>query len=195
MANSRVNRFRDLPSTAARKEAEFEMEFNEVIHKRQSVRAYQSQPVELEKLQSILEAVDRAPSAGNMQAYEVYLVTRPEKLGALAEAAHGQTFVEQAPVTLVFCSNPARDEEKYGSRGVELYSLQDATIACAFATLAVTDNGLASVWVGSFDEEAVLEVLGHPEGVRPVAILPIGYAAERPRQTARRRIRDLVHRL
>jgi nitroreductase len=55
--------------------------------------------------------------------------------------------------------------------------------------------GLATVWVGAFDDEAVHRAIGAPEGILPVAILPIGYAAEQPELTPRRRLSDLVHEL
>ena len=108
------------------------MDFFEVIRTRQSIRAFQDRPVEPEKLQQILEAINRAPSAGNLQGYEVYLVTNRACLQALTKAAVGQDFIEQAPLALVFCAHPARSARKYSQRGSTLYCVQDATIACAY---------------------------------------------------------------
>jgi nitroreductase len=76
---------------------------------------------------------------------------------------------------------------------MSLYSVQDATIACTFAMLAASALGLASVWVGAFDEDQVSRVISAPEEQRPVAMLPIGYAAGPPRQRARRKLEELVH--
>ena len=170
------------------------MNYFDVIQERHSIRAYQNQPIEPEKLQQILEAINRAPSAGNLQSFEVYLVTKDEYRTALVVAAGGQDFLAQAPVVLVFCAHGERAQERYHRRGVELYSVQDATIACTFAMLTATALGLSSVWVGAYDEAMVSKILGIPQGQRPVAMLPIGYAAEGPRKRERRSLEELIHR-
>ncbi len=171
------------------------MEFYEIVSKRRSIRSFSSQPVEEEKLQKILETANRAPSAGNLQAYEVYVVRDEAGRQTLSTAAFRQQFVQSAPVVLVFCANPVRAAARYGRRGERLYASQDATIACAFAMLAATAEGLSTTWVGAFDDAAVHAAIGSPEGLRPVAILPIGYPAENPGATARRRLSDLIHNL
>ncbi len=168
------------------------MDLFEVIKKRRSIRAFTPQPVEAEKLERVLAAANAAPSAGNLQAYEIFRVTRGNDRAALARAALEQFFIAQAPVVLVFCANPARSSGRYGQRGVRLYCIQDATIACAFAMLAATALGLGTVWVGAFDEGAVQKILGRRDLV-PVAILPIGYPAEQPGPSSRRSLSDLVH--
>lgn len=169
------------------------MDFFDVVKERHSIRAYQPQTAEPEKLEQLLQAINRAPSAGNLQAYEVYLVTDAERKSALGKSAYSQDFLMQAPLILVFCAHAARSEGRYGTRGVELYCVQDATIACTFAMLAATALGLSTVWVGAFDENAVREIIGAPQEHRPVAMLPIGYAAETPRNRPRRKLDDLVH--
>ncbi|MGC8794073.1 MAG: nitroreductase family protein [Bryobacteraceae bacterium] len=169
------------------------MEFFELIRQRRSVRAYKQAPVEPEKLEKILTAANLAPSAGNLQAYEIYLVRDGKVRQALARAALDQWFISEAPVALVFCAHPERSAMKYGRRGARLYALQDATIACTFAMLAAADLDLATVWVGAFDDEGVRRAIGAPEAHQPVAILPIGYPAEQPAAAPRRRLEDLVH--
>jgi nitroreductase len=148
--------------------------------------------VEAEKVLQVLSAANAAPSAGNLQGYEIFRVTRDKQRTALARAALDQYFVSQAPVVLVFCANQARSAAKYGERGARLYAVQDATIACAFAVLAATALGLGTVWVGAFDDAAVQRVLDRHD-LLPVAIVPIGYPAEEPEPTARRSLADLVH--
>ncbi len=175
------------------------MDFFEVVRTRQSTRAFTSQPLEPEKLQLLLDAINRAPSAGNLQAYEIFAVTRRESLDAMVAAARlktrGQDYIAQAPIVLVFCANPARSTPRFGSRGETLYCVQDATIACAYAQLAATALGLATVWIGSFDEAAVRQAIGVGDDLRPIVILPIGYAAETPDKSVRRPVADLVHRV
>ena len=96
-------------------------------------------------------------------------------------------------MALVFCANPARTVRRYGKRGTSLYCIQDATIACTHAQLAATALGLASVWVGAFDDDAVREAIGVGQDLRPVAILPIGYAGEDAKATPRRSLANLLH--
>ena len=169
------------------------MDYFDVVRERRSVRAYADEAVDPEALQTILQAATDAPSAGDLQAYEIFLVTDEVRRTTLARAAGDQEFVEQAPVVLVFCANPGRSSPRYGRRGADLYALQDATIACTYAQLAVTALGLASVWVGAFDDDAVRAVIGVGADLLPVAVLPIGHAAEEPAATPRRSLDDLVH--
>jgi nitroreductase len=166
------------------------LEFVEVITKRRSVRAYKPQTVEEDKLKRLFEAANMAPSAGNLQAYKVQVVRSQETRGELAKAAHGQGFIAQAPICLVFCADPNRSTAKYGKRGRELYSVQDATIAGAFAMLAAVDLGLATVWVGDFDEKKVQRILDL-KSARPVAMFSLGYAAEQPEASPRRAIEEI----
>jgi nitroreductase len=171
------------------------MDFFEVVKTRQSIRAFQDKSIEPEQLQQILDTINRAPSAGNLQGYEVYLVTNRAVMQALARSTSGQDFITQAALVLVFCAHPKRSAQRYRERGTTLYCVQDATIACAYAQLAVTALGLASVWVGAFNEDAVRSAIGVGHDLRPVAFLPIGYAAETPEHRSRRALAELVHRI
>jgi nitroreductase len=171
------------------------MEFFEVLKKRHSIRKFKPGSIPDDKLRKIFEAINSAPSAGNLQAYEVFVVEDRELLKRLSRSAFDQEFICQASLALVFCANPSRSSWRYGSRGERLYSIQDATIACAYAQLSATALGFGSVWVGAFDTREVLRVLGSPLGLIPVAILPIGYPDEEPEITGRRELDDLIHRV
>jgi len=168
------------------------MDYFETIQGRHSVRAFVTKQVEEEKFRQIAEAVRSAPSAGNCQAYEVYVVRGEAGRRELVGAAWGQEFLAQAPVALVFCADTQRPAERYGSRGAELYCIQDATIACTFAMLAASALQLATVWVGAFDPNAVRKIVRAPAHMLPVAILPIGYAAETPQPTSRRPLSSVI---
>jgi nitroreductase len=167
------------------------MDLFRAVETRCSVRAFKEAQVPADALTRILEAANRAPSAGNLQAYDIVLVTEPDARAALARAAHDQDFIAQAPVVMVFCADARRASTRYGSRGGELFCLQDATIAAAYAQLAAVAVGLATVWVGAFDPAAVAKVVG---ARRPICIMPLGLAAESPEHTPRRALEDLVHR-
>ena len=169
------------------------MDFFAVAEHRRSVRSFAAAAVEPDKLERLLDAVNAAPSAGNLQSYEIVVVRDPAHKRALAQAAGDQDFVAAAPLVLVFCAHPARASARYRQRGEQLYAIQDATIACTYAMLAATALGLGSVWVGAFDEKAVGAALHLEKAWQPVAILPIGYPAETPEPTTRRPLRELVH--
>lgn len=170
------------------------MELFDIFEKRRSIRAFLPKPVETEKIEKILQAINLAPSAGNLQAFEVFLITRSSKREGLAQAALGQEFIASAPVILVFCAHAERSAIKYGDRGQQLYTIQDATIACTFAMLAAVDLGLGSVWVGAFHEEAARQALNLQTDLRPVAMLPVGYPAEEPAARSRRPLEEIIHR-
>lgn len=169
------------------------VEFFETLRIRRSVRAFQSRPVEEEKIQRILAASNSAPSAGNLQGYEIVVVRDDARKQALVTACYNHTFIAQASVVLVFCAHARRSAEKYGESGGEFFSLQDATIACAYAELAVSALGLGTVWIGAINVPAVLEVLGVSPDWKPVALLPVGYRGETPPPTTRRDLTDLAH--
>lgn len=171
-------------------------DFFETVRHRHSIRKYRPEmPVEQEKLHAILEMACAAPSAGDLQSYHIVVITDAGQRKQLSELAHGQSFIADAPVSLLFCSDPKRAAKKYGERGEHLYALQDATIAAAYAQLAVVAAGLASTWVGSFDDSQIKQSFTLAPGLEPVAILSIGYPAELPEETPRRPITEVVTQL
>jgi nitroreductase len=169
------------------------MDFFEVVKERHSIRVFQTRPLEDEKIRRIIESVNLAPSAGDLQAYEIVVVKNPRRKSALAAAALGQSFIAEAPVCFVFLAHPERSSRKYGRRGSELYCVQDATIAASYAGLAATALGLASTWVGAFDDEGVARAVDASRGRRPIAVMPVGYAAETPEVTPRRPISEIAY--
>ena len=170
------------------------MDFFEAVERRRSTRAFTSESVEVEKLGAILTMARLAPSAGDLQAYQIVVIDDAGTKNALAAAALGQDFVAQAAVVLVFCASPGRSESKYGERGATLYCVQDATIAACYAQLAATAQGLGSCWVGAFDEARVATALRAPARLRPIILMPIGCAAETPERPQRRPLDVLVRR-
>ncbi len=168
------------------------MEFDQVLSLRHSTRTFKPDIVDESLLESIIETANMAPSAGNLQSYEIYVVRPGEKLEELERAAWDQESIGQSQACLVFCANPEKSAAEYGKRGRELYCIQDATIAATFALLKIFDLGLSTVWIGAFDEKEVKNIVG--SGInRPVVIMPVGYAGEEPPQTSRAGLDDLVH--
>ncbi|MBD3210060.1 nitroreductase [Candidatus Micrarchaeota archaeon] len=168
------------------------MEFYDVIQERHSCRSFLEKEVENEKLRRILGAVLQAPSAGNLQAYRIYVVRSREAREGIARAALDQQFIAKAPIVLVFCADKSRSEMRYGQRGMELYALQDATIAAAYAQLAARAEGICSVWVGAFEPLEVSYQVNTESSEVPVAIVPLGYSEKKPEQTPRRPFGEVV---
>ena len=131
-------------------------------------------------------------SAGNLQARDFIVVRDPNMKHELAQAAYGQFFIAMAPVVLVGCANMARSRIAYGQRA-ELYALQDTTIAASYIQLAAEALGVATCWIGAFDEKRVSISLKIPLDIRPVLMLPIGYAEEVPEPRPRMALNRFTH--
>ncbi|MGM0413466.1 MAG: nitroreductase family protein [Pseudomonadota bacterium] len=168
-------------------------DFFETVRHRHSIRRFRKErEVEPEKLHAILEAAASAPSAGDIQPWRIEVIQDDGLRSALDAAAPGESFIGDAPVSLVFLAEPARSAAEYGQRGADLYAIQDTTIAAAYAQLAVVAAGMGSTWVGHFDEAAVRSALGTGEELVPLTILCVGYPAEVPEPTPRRPLEELV---
>jgi nitroreductase len=168
------------------------MEFAEVVRGRQSVRKFEEREVPEIKIRQLLELANRSPSAGNLQARRAVVVKNQDLKRKIARAALDQDFILEAPAVFVILACPQESAQKYGRRGKDLYALQDATIFAAYLQLAATDLDLASCWIGAFREEEVSEVLGLPENLKPIAIIPVGYPAEKPDKTPRKDLNEIV---
>ena len=169
------------------------MEIFEVMKSRRSIRAYKRDEIPEEMVKILIDSARRAPSAGNVQPWEFVVVRDRRIKRKLARAALNQTFIEEAPVVIVVCADEARARMSYGSRGVNLYCIQDTAAAIENLLLAACALGLGACWVGAFYEDEVKEVLGIPRDVRPVAVIPIGYPAERPHPPPKRSVEEITH--
>src|SRR5471030_584643 len=134
-------------------------EFEIVCNNRKSIREFSSKSIEDNKILQILNIINSAPSAGNLQAYEVVVVKSKEIIRKLSEAALHQSFIAQASVILMFIAKTRESSKRYGRRGQQLYCIQDATIACTYAMLACEVLNISSTWVGAFNDEKIKEIL------------------------------------
>jgi nitroreductase len=169
------------------------MEFMKIIKERRSVRLYDlKKDVPDDLVQQILESAISAPSAGNVQPWHFY-VTRDRSIkGQIVRAAYGQSFIAEAPVVIIVCANLKEASYSYGSRGAELYCIQDTAAAIQNMLLTVHSMGLGSCWIGAFDEKSVARIINCPNTMRPIAVLPIGYPAEFPKPPGRRNLESVV---
>ena len=154
---------------------------NEIFH-RVSIRKFEQQPVEQEKILQILRAGMQAPSTGNQQPWEFYVVTNPEKIQALSKSHKYAGCAAGAPVLIV----PVYRKE-------ELWLPQNAQIDMAICQenmwLETDSIGLGGVWLGIAPEQErmdrVTEILGIPDNLVPFSIFVLGYPAEQREQQDR----------
>ncbi len=169
------------------------MDIFEAIRERRSVRKFEKRPVEDNLIEGIIKAGTWAPSAGNLQSWEFVVVKDPGTKTKLAVAAYMQDFIAEAPVIIVPCANKKRSAIRYGERGRSLYCIQDTACATQNMLLTIHALGLGACWVGAFDEDAAATILKIPEGVRPVALIPLGYPDEKPYPPPRKDVEEVIH--
>ena len=169
------------------------MDVLEAIKERRSVRAYTDEEVSEEDVERLIEAARWAPSAGNIQPWAFVVVKEVETKRKLSYATLNQTFIQKAPVVIVVCADVTRSSRIYGSRGEKLYSLQDTAAATENILLAAQELGLATCWLGAFRENEVAKAVKAPRNLRPVAMVAVGYPAERPVAPQKRSVNEIVH--
>ena len=148
------------------------MDFNTVIQNRYSCRAFAAQVVEPEKIERILEAGRIAPTAVNKQPVHIWALSHPDTL----EAVKGCTRSNYgAPLILVVGCRPADAWfRRYdGKNGAEV----DASIVATYLMLAAENEGLSTLWVGSFDPALLKGLLPETDGYELVAMINVGYPA------------------
>ena len=167
------------------------MEFNTVLQRRYSCRAFSPTPVEQEKVDRILEAGRIAPTAVNKQPVHLWAISDPgmlETIKGVTRSNYG------APLILVVGCRPADAwVRRYdGKNGAEV----DASIVATYLMLAAENEGLATLWVGSFDPALLRGILPGAEGYELVAMINVGYPAPEsqpsPMHGARKAMEDFL---
>jgi len=164
------------------------MDVMTAIQSRRSIRSYKDKEIEEDKLEKVLEAGRLAPSANNRQEWKFVVVREKDTRQKLAVASRNQHFVGEAPCVIVAC---ATETAHVMSCGQLAYPI-DLAIAVDHMTLKAVEEDLGTCWIGAFDEAEVKEILGIPERIRAVALLPIGYPEYVPSQTPRKMREETV---
>lgn len=160
------------------------MDVLKAIRERRSIRKFKSDPVPDKILHEIIEAGMLAPSAGNLQSRK-FIVLKGNAKKKFQASASGRFQLGDEPVLIVVCADK-KAIEKYGERGIELYTKLDCAASIMNMMLAAHAHGLGTCWVGSFDEETVRRELRLPENLRPISIIPLGFPAEKPERPQRK---------
>lgn len=154
------------------------MDFFEVIKKRRSIRKFADRPVEKDKIEAIIDAAMRAPSARNARSSEFVIVSDRQLLSQLSVAKPGgAAFIKDAALAIVVFA----DQEK------SHLAIDNAAISAVYIQLAAQALGLGSCWShmrGNAHNEqlstndylaGLLQVPGHLEAE---CIIAIGYPDE-----------------
>ena len=163
------------------------MDVKEAIKKRRSVRSYKPDPIPEESLRKVLEAARLAPSAHNEQEWKFVVVKNLEKRREVSEAA-GQSFIAEAPVIIAAV---ATDPEHIMSSGVPAYAV-DLAIAVEHMALQAVEEELGTCWIGAFGQEEVKKVLNIPDEYKVVALMPLGFSADKPKEKIRKKLDEIV---
>ena len=156
------------------------MDFQQLAAARRSIRNFSDAPVSDALVTQLLEAAHWAPSAGNLQPWRFYVIKNKQVQGEICDRCYPASWLKKAPLLIVVAADQNKSSWRYHERGAELYCLQDTAAAIQNLLLGAQSLGLGSCWVGAFSEEACAQILHLEKDVRPVAILPIGYAQEKP---------------
>jgi len=147
------------------------MEFYQVMFRRRSIRNFKGDPISQVVLDRVLESLRVAPSAANQQPRHFVVVKDPETKTRLRQA-YDREWMTQAPVLVAGCVDPSKAWKRAdGFNAAEI----DFAIAFDHMTLAATNEGLGTCWICNFDEPKAKEVLGIPEHIRLIALMPLGY--------------------
>ncbi|HEX7104092.1 MAG TPA: nitroreductase family protein [Nitrolancea sp.] len=171
------------------------MEFAELVRKRRIVRHFKPDPIDMAAIDRILDLARRVPSAGFSQGQDFIVVTDPDQRRAVArlcgeeehyEKSFGHRWISEAPVQIIPCANEGayhrryQEADKVDAEGNEHpwpvpYWIMDTGCAVMVLLLAVVDEGLSAGYAGFQDLDGARDLLGIPEDVIPVGVIPIGH--------------------
>ncbi|HJB85390.1 MAG TPA: nitroreductase family protein [Candidatus Alistipes merdigallinarum] len=165
----------------------------ETLLERRSIRRYERQPIEQEKMEFIYQAIRNTPTSYNGQQFSVIEISDQSVKEQLYEIT-GQKQIKTSAVFLVFCLDFHKLRVAARLKGVESPAFEatidgytvgviDASLAMMSALIAAESMGLGGCCVGyirTADPVKVSEMLGLPEGVAIVCGLAIGYPREMP---------------
>ncbi len=167
------------------------MDFYEVVRKRRSYRIYKPDIPEDDKVNRILEAARLAPTWANMQGMHYIVVKDPETVKRVWEAVGQQQKFREAPMFVVGVISESGSGKNLN--GLEYYPL-DCGICFEHLILAATAEGLATCWIGWFNETKVKEILEIPKKYRVLALTPLGYPVkEKGEVVERKSLEEIVH--
>ncbi len=152
------------------------MDVLEAIRSFRPCLQFQIRPIPPEKLKAVLSAARFAPSQRNLQPWRFVVVQDDELKRVLAQASNQGKILAQAPAVIVAFAVEEDIPITIGGY-ISAYPL-DVALSIGHLQLAAIAEGLGTTWIVEFNEEKVRSVLHVPEGIHPLAVIPIGFPAE-----------------
>jgi len=185
------------------------MDVMQAIKGRRSIRKYRAEPVPEEALQTVLEAARWAPSWANTQCWRLIVVRDKETKSKLADTLKGvrpgrnnpaTEAVRNAPVVIAACAERGlsgfyKDESGQSIPATDKgdwWLMFDVALAMQNMSLAAHALGLGTVHNGLLDAVEAARILGVPENVIVVELLPLGWPDEEPAARPRKEINEFV---
>jgi len=145
---------------------------------RRSIRDYTPHPVPEELIKLLLEAGQAAPSAFGERSTEFVVVNDRKILDEIFKINPKALQLKKASVAIVVCGNQAK--EKFKGQG---YWQLDGAVASENIFIAAHALGLGAVWTAIYPYPdripKVQKLLGLPNEVIPLNVIPVGYPAEK----------------
>lgn len=152
----------------------------ENIMTRTSIRKFKQQPVEKEKVETMLRAAMAAPTAMNKQPWHFVVVDDKQVLDQLAGPGRRGDMLRNAPLAIAVCG----DMTKAIEGDARDFWIEDTSAAMENLLLAAHALGLGAVWTGCYPIQQRCEetrsVLGLPETIVVMGVAVIGYPDEQP---------------
>ena len=164
------------------------MSFLDLVKQRYSCRSYQTKGVEQEKIDYVMECVRFAPSAVNKQPWRFHVITKDDDRKKLQQCYNREWFTT-APMYVI--ASILHDEEWVRSDGKHHGDI-DIAIAVEHLCLAATEQGLATCWVCNFDADLCRQQFSLAANEEPAVLIPIGYAADAPKEKTRKTAEEII---
>ncbi|MFR1708752.1 MAG: nitroreductase family protein [Clostridium sp.] len=191
------------------------MELLEAIQSRRSIRKFKSDAIPEEYIHQLIEAGRLAPSGTNLQPTRYVIIKSEDARTKLKECTplpfvsaapaiiacciDTQSIVstgdrmKELKEAKAFIDTPldnpdkdySKNKQSMDTASLKAYLTLNAAIAIDHITLRATDLGLGSCWVMMFDKEKVRALLELEDRYDIVALLPIGYPDQSPKQRPR----------
>jgi nitroreductase len=160
------------------KSNQFEYPVADLIERRRSRRAYSSQPIDPEKIDSLFEAARWAPSSMNEQPWAYLYATKdqPELWNKLLDLLNESNRVWAKEAPLLILSMARKTHIRNGA--VNVSARYDVGAANAFLSMQATHFGLNVHQMGGFDRQKAMESFHMPETHEPIVIMAIGYVGD-----------------
>ncbi|MFX1304574.1 MAG: nitroreductase family protein [Promethearchaeota archaeon] len=167
------------------------MDFHDVVKLRRSYRFYKPEMPEKEKVRKVLEAARLAPTWANRQGVKYIIVQESENLKAVWEAIGQEKKFIGAPMFIIGIIS----ESDSGSNinGEKYYGV-DFGICFEHLILAAASEGLATCWIGRFNDKKIRSILKIPKKYKIMGITPLGYSVKPKGEVKERKpIDEIVH--